>query len=241
MIRQTLGRMFREQSFHPTLLGVFVNPFFIARRGLASAVREFAHPVRGRLLDVGCGTKPYERFFQVEQYVGLDIESARTRASAVADHYYDGRRFPFVDCSFDAVLCNQVLEHVFNPHEFVAEMHRVLKPGGQLVLTVPFVWDEHEQPFDYARYSSFGLRALFEENGFVIERHKKINANVSVIFQLMNAYLYKILPKPLIVHLIVCATMMAPISFLGVILSKILPDNQDLYLDQIILAKKLTQ
>ncbi len=221
MIRQTLGKIFREQSFHPTLLGVFVNPFFIARRGLAGAVREFARPLRGRLL--------------------LDIESARTRASAVADHYYDGRRFPFVDCSFDAVLCNQVLEHVFNPHEFVAEMHRVLKPGGRLVLTVPFVWDEHEQPFDYARYSSFGLRALFEEKGFVIERHKKINANVSVIFQLMNAYLYKILPKPLMMHLIVCATMMAPISVLGVILSKILPDNEDLYLDQIILAKKLTQ
>jgi SAM-dependent methyltransferase len=195
--------------------------------------------VHGRLLDVGCGTKPYERFFQVDEYVGLDIESARTRATRAADQYYDGRRFPFVDASFDAVLCNQVLEHVFNPNEFVAEMRRVLKPGGCLILTVPFVWDEHEQPFDYARYSSFGLRALFEHHGFAIEGHKKINPNVSVIFQLINAYLYKILPKPLIVHVLVCATLMAPISYLGVLLSKILPENEDLYLDQIILARKL--
>ena len=239
MIRETLRKVGHEQSFHPTWLGVFVNPFFIARRGLAAAITEFAHDLHGRLLDVGCGSKPYERLFRVDQYVGLDIESERTRTAAVADHYYDGHRFPFVDASFDALLCNQVLEHVFNPNEFVAEMHRVLKPGGRLVLTVPFVWDEHEQPLDYARYSSFGLRALFEENGFAIERHKKINANVSVIFQLVNAYLYKILPKPLMVHVIVCATLMAPISSLGVILSRILPDNEDLYLDQIILAKKI--
>ncbi len=241
MIQQTLGKIYREQSFHPTWLGVFVNPFFIARRGLAGAVREFAHLVHGRLLDVGCGTKPYERFFHVDEYVGLDIESARSRASAAADQYYDGHQFPFGDAAFDAVLCNQVLEHVFNPDEFVGEIHRVLKPGGRMVLTVPFVWDEHEQPFDYARYSSFGLRALVEQHGFAIERQRKINANVSVIFQLINAYLYKVVPRPLIVHLIVCATVMAPISCLGVLLSKVFPDNEDLYLDQIIVAKKLSQ
>jgi len=239
MIGDRLRRIAHEQSFHPTFWGVFVNPFFIARRGLVNAVREFAHHVHGRVLDVGCGSKPYERLFRVDQYVGLDIESAGTRARAVADHFYDGHRFPFGDACFDAVLCNQVLEHVFNPKEFLGEMHRVLKPGGRLVLTVPFVWDEHEQPFDYARYSSFGLRALVEQNGFAVERHRKINATVSVIFQLITAYLYKIIPKPLIVHLIVCATLMAPISSLGVILSKILPDNEDLYLDQIILATKV--
>src|SRR5258705_9633859 len=233
MIRERLRRIVHEQRFRPAFWGAFINPFFIARRGLADAVREFALHVHGRLLDVGCGSKPYEQLFRVDQYVGLDIESARTRASGAADQYYDGHRFPFADTSFDAVLCNQVLEHVFDPNEFVSELHRVLKPGGRLVLTVPFVWDEHEQPFDYARYSSFGLRALFEQHGFAIERHRKINPNISAIFQLINAYLYKVLPKPLIVHVIVCATVMAPISYLGVILSKILPDNEDLYLDQI--------
>lgn len=238
MIPANIRRIAEEQSFHPTLLGAFVNPFFIARRGLAAAISEFAHHLHGRLLDIGCGRKPYERLFQVDEYVGLDIESERSRSVAVANHYYDGRRFPFVDASFDAVLCNQVLEHVFNPNEFVAEMHRVLKPGGTVVLTVPFVWDEHEQPFDYARYSSFGLRALFEQSGFAIEQHRKINANVSVIFQLINAYLYKIIPKSLIIQALVCVTVMAPISYLGVLLAKIFPANDDLYLDQIILARK---
>ena len=61
------------------------------------------------------------------------------------------------------MLCNQVLEHVFNPDEFLLKINRVLKNDGKLLLTVPFVWDEHEQPFDYARYSSFGLKALIEK------------------------------------------------------------------------------
>lgn len=238
MIRENLRRIARDQSFRPTLLGAFVNPFFIARRGLAAAIGEFAHHLHGRLLDVGCGRKPYECLLRVEEYVGLDLESDRTRSVAAADHFYDGHRFPFVDASFDSVLCNQVLEHVFNPNEFVAEMHRVLKPGGRVVLTVPFIWDEHEQPFDYARYSSFGLRALFEQSGFAIEQHRKINANLSVIFQLINAYLYKVMPKSLILQALVCVTVMAPISYLGVLLAKIFPANEDLYLDQIILARK---
>ena len=74
------------------------------------------------------------------------------------------------------MLCNQVLEHVFNPQEFLGELGRVLARGGRLLLTVPFVWDEHEQPFDYARYSSFGLKALLEQHGFRVLQHRKLLA-----------------------------------------------------------------
>jgi SAM-dependent methyltransferase len=231
----------REQSFHPSWWGAFVNPFFIARRGLATAVKSYAPYLSGRLLDVGCGRKPYERYFHVDEYVGLDIESERSRSAGVADYYYDGHRFPFDDSSFDAILCNQVLEHVFNPDEFLEEMRRVLRPGGAVALTIPFVWDEHEQPFDYARYSSFGLRALFERHGFRIEHHRKVNANIAVIFQLLNAYIYKVLPASLPVRAVFCIILMAPISYLGLLFGWILPDNDDLYLDQIILARKPRQ
>jgi SAM-dependent methyltransferase len=176
--------------------------------------------------------------FQVDEYIGLDIDSERTRAEAKADFLYDGQKFPFEAGSFDSILCNQVLEHVFNPEEFIKEIHRVLKPNGVIILTVPFMWDEHEQPFDYARYSSFGLKALIEKNGFIIEKQKKINPNLAAIFQLFICYFYKFLPKPLIIRLIINAIIFAPISLLGIVLGKLLPNNQNLYLDQIILAKK---
>lgn len=169
----------------------FFNPFFIARKGLVGAIAEFSKGLSGRLLDVGCGTKPYRRLFHVDEYVGLEIDGELARQRGGADYFYDGQSFPFDGGSFNVVLTNQVLEHVFNPDVFLSEIHRVLTPDGVLLLTVPFVWDEHEQPYDYARYSSYGLHYLLEKNGFRVFRAKKISSGSCVIFQLLNCYIYK--------------------------------------------------
>jgi SAM-dependent methyltransferase len=198
-----------------------------------------APELHGRLLDVGCGRKPYRQLFQVDEYVGLEIDSVETRARGQADHYYDGRTFPFPDGRFEAVICNQVLEHVFNPHEFVQELARVLSPGGRLLLTVPFVWDEHEQPHDYARYSSFGLRHLLGTGGFQIRRQSKTLANFAALAQLTNAYVFKVTrTRSTVLNLLVTVLLMAPISFLGQLLGRLLPRNPDLFLDSIIVAEK---
>lgn len=193
----------------------------------------------GRLLDVGCGSKPYKSLFAVDAYIGLDIDSETARKREAADYFYDGNVFPFADNSFDAVLCNEVLEHVFNPDEFLGEIVRVLRPGGKLLLTVPFVWDEHEQPYDYARYSSFGLRALLKKQGLEILQHKKLGADASIIFQLANAYLFKVtqgLPRPF--RLLLTALVMALVNVLGLLARRLLPRNPDLFLDHAVLAEK---
>lgn len=231
----------RRQMFFPGWLGVFVNPFYFARAGLRDAMIDLAPELTGRLLDVGCGTKPYRVLFTVDAYVGLDIDSDASRQRGVADHLYDGKTFPFGDGSFDAVLCNEVLEHVFNPDRFLEEIARVLKPGGKLLLTAPFVWDEHEQPYDYARYSSFGLRALLARQRLEIVQYKKLGADPSTIFQLANAYLFKViqgLPRP--ITLLLTATVMALINLLGLLARRLLPGNPDLFLDHAVLAEKLS-
>lgn len=234
-----LREYFRLQQFDPGPPGLFLNPFYLARRGLWRAIAAAAGSLRGRLLDVGCGSKPYRRLFHVETYVGLDIDSEASRRRGVADALYDGKRFPFEDGSFDAILCNQVLEHVFNPNEFLDEIRRVLAPGGRMLLTVPFVWDEHEQPWDYARYSSFGLRALLERHGLrVIEQHKLLD-DASVLFQLLNAYLFKVTRTPWVVlNLATNAVLMAPVSLLGLAAGWLLPRNPDLFLDQLVIAER---
>lgn len=158
-----LKSVYKKQMYVPGLIGLFVNPFYFARYGLAKAIEEFAPSLSGLLLDVGCGSKPYKFLFKVQSYVGLDIDTEPVRLRGVADNYYDGELFPYSDSSFDSLLCSQVLEHVFNPDVFLSEINRVLRLGGRVLLTVPFVWDEHEQPYDYARYSSFGLRFLLEK------------------------------------------------------------------------------
>lgn len=242
MLKLTRLRAFyREQAFFPGPLGIFVNPFYLARSALHQAMCDCANQLDGRLLDVGCGSKPYRSLFKVTEYVGLDIDSPVSRQRGVADVFYSGQDFPFEAQSFDAVLCNQVLEHVFNPDEFLAEIERVLRPGGKLLLTVPFVWDEHEQPWDYARYSSFGLKALLEKQGFRIVSHRKLRADVSVLFQLANAYLFKITRRwPRLINILFTATVMATLTLLGLLGARVLPANPDLYLDHVLLAEKPT-
>lgn len=231
----------RAQQFNPGIAGVFVNPFFLARRRLWNAVRVAAPLLQGRLLDVGCGTKPYRSLFEVNEYVGLEIDSDAARRRGVADAYYDGHRFPFEKESFDAILCNQVLEHVFNPEDFMEELRRVLRPGGRVLLTVPFVWDEHEQPWDYARYTSFGLSAMFEKHGFVVRRHDKLLDDASALFQLANAYLYKVArSRYRAVNLLLNVCLHAPVTMLGLLARAILPRNSDLFLDQLVVAERST-
>ena len=114
-----------------------------------------------------------------------------------------------------------------------------LKPGGILLLTVPFTWDEHEQPYDYARYSSFGLKHLLETNGFEIVAHIKSENNIKAIFQLLNAYIYKLSKFNKIIKIVSTLIIMGPLSILGILLNLVIPSNNDFYLDNIILAKKI--
>lgn len=238
-MKALLRRILQSQQFNPRLLGAFVNPFFLARRGLWAEMVKLGATAQGRLLDVGCGSQPYRALFDVSEYVGLEIDTPMARRRGIADAFYDGKQFPYADGHFDTVVCNQVLEHVFNPDRFISEARRVLRPGGRLLLTVPFVWDEHEQPYDFARYSSFGLHSLLERNGFRVVAHDKLLADISVIFQLLNAYLFKVLhSRRRVTNAIITAVVMAPISLIGLALGRLLPQNQDLFLDQGVVAER---
>lgn len=229
-----------RQQYAPGVLGLWLNPFYHSRRQLRCVVEQLSKNMSGRLLDVGCGRKPYRELFLTDEYVGLEIDTPANRANKQADYFYDGKSFPFESHSFDGVVCNQVLEHVFTPDLFLGEICRVVKPQGYLLLTVPFVWDEHEQPWDYARYSSFGLKSLLEKNGFEVVVQKKTNADVRVLFQLINAYLQKVLwTKWAFVNLLICIVFLSPFNILGMLLYRLFPSNPDLYLDQIVLARKL--
>ncbi len=239
-MKSWLKSTYRREMFSPGWFAIFINPFYFARAGLYRAMTDFAPRLNGRLLDVGCGSKPYRSLFSVGTYVGLDVDNESSRRQGVADHLYDGHTFPFAEGAFDSVLCNQVLEHVFNPDEFLREIARVLTPGGRLLLTVPFVWDEHEQPYDYARYSSFGLRALLEKNGFRLIVHNKLGADVTTLFQLLNVYLFKVIrPMPVALRLLFTVTIMAFVNLFGLLARSLLPSSPDLFLDHVVLAERL--
>jgi len=137
-------------------------------RTLRDAMTKAASCAHGRLLDVGCGDKPWKQTFapHVTEHVGLERTGVR---QSRADVFYDGGRMPFADAEFDTVLSNQVLEHVPDPRVLWADMVRVLRPGGTLVVTVPFSFRLHAEPEDYWRFTSYALRRLCEESGLAIE------------------------------------------------------------------------
>ena len=229
-----------RQTFFPGWSGLFLNPFYFARRGLVDAMRDSSKSLHGCLLDVGCGTKPYQSLFNVESYIGLDLDCPASRSRGIADYFYDGHQFPFDDQSFDAILCNQVLEHVFNPDEFLAEIHRVMRPGAKMLLTVPFVWDEHEQPHDFARYTSYGLVSILEKSKFRVLFHKKLGADASVFFQLVNGYLYKLsINWNRYVRQFFTVFVIGPINLIGLAAKIVLPRNPDLFLDHVVLIERL--
>jgi SAM-dependent methyltransferase len=239
MMLAKLKAYYFAQQMRPGLAGLFVNPFYFARKELFVAMKDLGPQISGRVLDVGCGERPYESLIRASEYVGLEIDTPESRARGKADAFYDGGRFPFDDGSFDAVICNEVLEHVFEPDAFVREMGRVLKKGGRLLLTVPFVWDEHEQPRDYGRYSSFGLAALLQRHGFKILRQRKTASDVKALFQLINGYIYKAtVTRSLYANLFITLLLMAPFNLIGTALAWITPRNPDLFLDNVVLAER---
>lgn len=229
----------RDAEFDPGRLGMLTNPFYFARRGLRKEIARMAPSLEGRLLDVGCGQKPYRELFNVDEYLGLEIDRDDNRGTKAADHYYDGKRMPFENDRFDAALCNQVLEHVFDAPAFLAEIHRVLRPGGKLLLTIPFVWNEHEKPWDFARYTTFGVRHLLEQSGFDVLEQCKCCGNPRALFQLANAYFVEVMrTRSRLLNALTCLVFIAPVNVLGELIAHIMPSNDSLFLDQLVLARR---
>lgn len=125
--------------------------------------------VRGDLLDIGCGNKPYFDILKprVNKYTGLDMPDTLHTRSKI-DVYGDACNLPFEDSSFETVVSFQVMEHVNEPNIMIAEIFRVLKNGGYAIITTPFMWGIHEEPRDFYRYTKYGLKYLFKKNGFEI-------------------------------------------------------------------------
>jgi SAM-dependent methyltransferase len=141
---------------------------WLARRLNVRAVRRYAHLCRGRLLDIGCGEKPYEAILSdgVTEYVGLehpDTLHARDRV----DVWGDAHDLPFEDASFDCVCAFHVIEHTADPARVMGEAARVLRANGTLLVAVPFMWGIHEAPRDFYRFTPYALRELYRRVGLM--------------------------------------------------------------------------
>ena len=124
---------------------------------------------RGEVLDVGCGAQPYRHLLSPSAtYKAIDYAGAeRNFGYSMPDTtYYEGDKWPIPDGSVDVILCTETMEHVPEPPAFLAEASRCLKPGGRLLLTVPFAARWHYIPHDYWRFTPSALERLLSAAGF---------------------------------------------------------------------------
>ena len=90
-----LKQIYINEQFHPKYIGLFINPFYFARKGLYENISKLISKLNGKLLDIGCGTKPYKNLCQVDEYIGLEIDDEGNRNHKNADVFYDGKTIPF--------------------------------------------------------------------------------------------------------------------------------------------------
>jgi SAM-dependent methyltransferase len=123
---------------------------------------------KGNLYDLGCGIRSYEEFFLKfsDSYVGIDWGSSihDTKADIFADL---NQPLPVESAVADTVVCLSVLEHLSEPQTLLNEAYRIMKPGATMILQVPWQWKLHEEPYDFFRYTPYGLQHLFAKAGFV--------------------------------------------------------------------------
>jgi SAM-dependent methyltransferase len=223
---------------------VVSNPIFIMIIRLREALESIIKPLVNNslsCLDVGCGERPYEYLFKNAKYTGLDVEdSGRPINMKKPDFFYDGDQFPFNDEEFDMVICTQVLEHVPNPRLLLGEMARVCKRGGGVVVSLPFVYPEHERPFDYFRFSRFGISELMEKAGFKIETMKRDSSTIETLAILANVYIVtNLVPRIRGIGRLYTIFLCFPIQLIALTLTRLLPDKGNLYLNLVIYARKI--
>ncbi len=123
---------------------------------------------KGTLYDLGAGESPYKDFFEshAEQYIAVDWAGSyhATKADIAADL---NRSLPIESDVADTVVSLSVLEHLYDPQLMLKEAFRILKRDSSIVVQVPWQWWIHEAPYDYFRYTPYGLKHMFESAGFV--------------------------------------------------------------------------
>jgi SAM-dependent methyltransferase len=143
--------------------------------------------INGVFIDLGCGQNDYQKYWRIkpDKIIRVDINT-KAKPDIVADL---NKSLPFVDSFADVIFLSAVIYILENPTRVLKEIYRVLKPGGRLLLTSPFIFNEAREPADYYRFTSQGLERLLKESGFINHSIKPIGERFSAAVYLISPFL----------------------------------------------------
>ncbi len=164
------------------------DPYWESNQALTECLNRYGERLRGaKVLDFGCGERPFDSFFAKfsAQTVACDLQQNQfgTVDVVLTPETY---RLPFDSGAFDVVCLFDVLEHVKDDLALMSELCRIVKDGGLLLLSVPFMYRFHEIPHDYRRYTPTGLKYLLTRSGFDVQEIQPMGSTIFVADTLLR-------------------------------------------------------
>lgn len=208
----------RDEKFYVNSYGVSPSSIYITKEAFR-VTDSYKIYLKGHLVDLGCGNVPYYQWYKdrVDNITCIDWEDT-THSQNYVDIFCDlNNNLALESNSVDTIFTTSVLEHICEPKNLIQEMARILKKDGYIILTVPFFYHLHEQPYDFFRYTPYGIRYLAETSGLsVVESNhygsafgvlvditaKIFHVFISVTGNMINGYVGRVIVKLLVFPLI---------------------------------------
>lgn len=187
-IKQDLRGLKRQ-----TILGAeLTHPHYISLSLIGNWLVDVAlNEAHGVMLDYGCGGQPYKNFFipKITRYIGADVTAAEGVCLDVEIEL--GQKLPIDSASIDTLLSTQTLEHLPDVDFYLSECARLLRAEGVLILTAPMQWRHHEVPYDYWRFTKYGLINLLQKHGFSIKSINPCGGVYALMGQIFLSHLHE--------------------------------------------------
>lgn len=169
------------------LRGSILHPQWLTDRFQSRIRKQLATLRRSVILDIGSGNSRNTRYVDDSNTVlCLDYPATNPRYQVRPDIFADARNLPIASDSLDTVFLFEVLEHVPTPERVVKEICRTLRPLGKLFMSVPFIYPIHDAPYDFQRFTIYGLRHLLQREGFELTYVAQNGNPLVVPIQLLN-------------------------------------------------------
>ncbi|MBA2840128.1 SAM-dependent methyltransferase [Methanococcus maripaludis] len=162
------------------------SPYFLDEYSIFKKIKKYKKYFNGVVLDIGCRDKPYVMIIPHEKYIGLDLDPL-----SKADIIADATNIPLNSESIDTIFSTQTIGDIYNIDKFYSEAFRLLKNNGYLIMTSEFICGLHDEPFDYYRFTKYGIKRQLEDSGFEIIHLEETSNSITSAGYILAVSLWK--------------------------------------------------